>query len=688
MSKKNILNSLFLLLSYYGFSNSLPIDEKEKNYLDYFQNISSNPKFRFVSINEILPAPDADQAEFIELINSSKDTINLLGWKVSDKSKTVILPTYLLAPEKIVVLIKQKDNLKFPNLQNALLLKTLPSLNNTGDELVLRNMEGEVMDSLAYSAKQVEKSKSLEQINPNVGCFFQQNWQLTTFNHSAGKLNEAYDLGYLPTLSLEYNETGTGSIDLLFNQTIETVAQLELNDSVIDFKMEQSHLILSNSILKSGNNILNFLGITTCAGVYEHFSFEFIYDIQAPKLRFIKVQSESQVKLFFDEKVKFGENSSLRIENLNSDQFDFSVQDSTIEINFKKELLSKQKYQGKVSNLYDTKGNFEDRIDFQFTVNNVLGSIEIINPKLLRLHLNEQINTSQLNSQDFNFEPSIDVELVRSREKLQAIDLILQKEIKQNKTYTLLSKEVNSVESYYSYLASINFIDDTRHPKLQSVELIDEKHLKAVFDEEIEIPDLSETLCDDIELIRSIFIDSENSLILTFVQPFENEKQYSFNLCGVRDKYGNTNEELQVDFYYDTEPPTLEKVRLISLDSIYLKFSEEIIISDSTILKVENYKSRIEMLDKHGSDLLLILESKLQKEDTLNFSVLNLSDKSGNIKDTISYSLDRRFVNLSEFFFINSQQLFFEFNYPIWILFGWLRNQIILLKRIQSLPLK
>ena len=105
-----------------------------------------------VVINEMLyRRKDALSPEFVELYNPTNFNFDLSGWTFSDAGVTVnILDGVLLNAGEYVVLT---DNESFANaLEKGIYLSNFPSLNDSGDELVIRNTFGITIDSLFYTS--------------------------------------------------------------------------------------------------------------------------------------------------------------------------------------------------------------------------------------------------------------------------------------------------------------------------------------------------------------------------------------------------------------------------------------------------------------------------------------------------------------------------------------------------------
>jgi hypothetical protein len=104
-----------------------------------------------IFINEILPSPEGpdDKEEWVEIFNSNDFEVDLSNWKIQDsvgKTKTYLFPKGTKIEAKGYLVLERPE--------------TKITLNNEGDELVLFNSRGEVVDRVSYQKAQKGKSYS------------------------------------------------------------------------------------------------------------------------------------------------------------------------------------------------------------------------------------------------------------------------------------------------------------------------------------------------------------------------------------------------------------------------------------------------------------------------------------------------------------------------------------------------
>ncbi len=131
-----------------------------------------------VVINEIMYSPKEDEPEWIELYNTTGKKINLKNWFVSDKTSRSVLSNEILFIEEGGFVVFARDSLSkmFKGKFNAVIIN-LPSLNNGGDEIILSDSLGQVIDSVNYSSSWGGgKGVSLERKEPAGFSNKEENW--------------------------------------------------------------------------------------------------------------------------------------------------------------------------------------------------------------------------------------------------------------------------------------------------------------------------------------------------------------------------------------------------------------------------------------------------------------------------------------------------------------------------------
>lgn len=155
-----------------------------------------------VIINEFIcdesPSVGLPLVEYVEVVNRSSKYFNIENWKLGDASSEGTLQAGWLFPgeHKILCATANVDSFTV-----ALAVSSFPSLNNSGDEISLKDNNGILLDKITYDMSwyhDVNKENggySIERINPNDPCSSGDNWtaSLATSGGTPGLTNSAFD---------------------------------------------------------------------------------------------------------------------------------------------------------------------------------------------------------------------------------------------------------------------------------------------------------------------------------------------------------------------------------------------------------------------------------------------------------------------------------------------------------------
>ncbi len=187
-------------------------EDTSNNRLDYtITPMVLNEHRGDIVINEIMYAPINKEPEWIELYNRKTNTVNLREWKVTDSKDTAALSTgdLLIQPCSFLVLSKDTAVSSFYPYSFPLhIVAKFPSLNNTGDNVIITDSLGFVIDSLRYTPQQGgANGHSLERVLVDSFSLTNTNWKqsVSTYHATPGKVNS------------QSNLQGTGQRGLSFN---------------------------------------------------------------------------------------------------------------------------------------------------------------------------------------------------------------------------------------------------------------------------------------------------------------------------------------------------------------------------------------------------------------------------------------------------------------------------------------
>lgn len=170
-----------------------------KNSDDHFPNndsvlfrVFNNLKFNTIIINELLFEPSLNNSEFIELYNSSEDTLLIGGYGLFNKNaieigKGVVFPeNFNIYPHSFAV--AARDTLIFNTFPELKLSKELLIYNSSfnllsdSDFIVIINPDGTLQDSIVYQSNwhlkdiSTTRNVSLEKISPLLNGTDRSSW--------------------------------------------------------------------------------------------------------------------------------------------------------------------------------------------------------------------------------------------------------------------------------------------------------------------------------------------------------------------------------------------------------------------------------------------------------------------------------------------------------------------------------
>lgn len=294
-------NQQTVILTYpQGFENEVEYQLTVNNVADAAGNImteqvlsfsySSPFSYKDLVITEIFadptPSVGLPEAEFIELYNRSENAIDLSGWKFSDGSSSSTLTTYVLEPGQRLILTANASVGVYTPFGNTLGASNFPTLNNTGEPLMLFAPGNLLIDSVNFNlswyreeAKQ-DGGWTLELIDVNNPCGEENNWTASEaiIGGTPGLINsvnaEKPDLTGPKLLSIAV----TSSIELLitFDEKLEesiAVPYFSIQPEVlfntvtlIQPSLRQVKLSLVSALEPKQLYTLTITGLRDCAG--------------------------------------------------------------------------------------------------------------------------------------------------------------------------------------------------------------------------------------------------------------------------------------------------------------------------------------------------------------------------------------------------------------------------------------
>lgn len=260
------------------------------------------PAYRDIVINEIMadpsPVVQLPEVEFVEIYNKSNKNINLQNWKLSDGATTGTFPAAMLFPDEYAIVCKTSDTALFSSYGKVIGLSIFPSLNNSGDNVILKSNLNVTIDSLFYDISwyadpdKDDGGYTLEQINPykSDGCPAYINWKASNSfaGGTPGSQNSIFSLvqdtiapqvlsiSFIDSISIQVNFSEPIDISVIGNTSnyainnnsifpVQCIANTELNSVKLVFAQpftlgNQYQINIYNIKDCSGNAMQDFQG--------------------------------------------------------------------------------------------------------------------------------------------------------------------------------------------------------------------------------------------------------------------------------------------------------------------------------------------------------------------------------------------------------------------------------------------
>lgn len=202
-----------------------------------------------VIIDEIMADPSPQVGlpgnEWIELKNIKSFPINLQGWRIGDSNgQSGPMPNFLLQPDSVVIVCTGSAVAPMSSFGNTISVTSFPSLDNDGEEIMLKSSDGKIIHAVNYNAGwyQNELKKqggwTLEMIDTHNPCSGISNWKasINTQGGTPGTINsvDAVNIDQQSPELINAFVKDNSTIILSFNEPIDSLSSISLINYVID----------------------------------------------------------------------------------------------------------------------------------------------------------------------------------------------------------------------------------------------------------------------------------------------------------------------------------------------------------------------------------------------------------------------------------------------------------------------
>jgi len=204
------LNKKILVAAEVKYSND---EDTLNNFIEKF----IEPGFAegLIKFSEVMYNPADNKPEWIELYNSSSDSINIKNWSISDILTTptkgfITNQDIYVKPQEYFIITKDTSfNRFYPDVTSKIFYTNFGTLGNTSDGIILYDFRNGIIDSLFYrSSWGNKKDVSLERISFNQLTNDSTNWTLSISRNGStpGKENSINNAPLYQRNSVVFNE--------------------------------------------------------------------------------------------------------------------------------------------------------------------------------------------------------------------------------------------------------------------------------------------------------------------------------------------------------------------------------------------------------------------------------------------------------------------------------------------------
>lgn len=203
-----------------------------------------------VFINEFSYDPAGDGTEYVELYNPTDRSYDLKNWTLSDNRElkaTVTTTQFVVPPDSFVVIAPDHSMLTTEPGIALVAMSDFPSLNNRGDDIILRDANGLLIDSLQYSSAWGGSEVALERRTVSAPAIYRENWGDSPGGGTPGRANNIAEDKTPPQLT-SLHIIGNKKLELGFDERIENNAARTTNYTITHSAIDSAGLISADSV--------------------------------------------------------------------------------------------------------------------------------------------------------------------------------------------------------------------------------------------------------------------------------------------------------------------------------------------------------------------------------------------------------------------------------------------------------
>jgi len=593
-----------------SFSNSTTTNSRQI----VINEIFADPTGSAPPIPQVLPLNTND--EFVELYNVSSQSIDIGSFDLTGGT----VGPFVLHPGNYVILTSPNNVADFQPFGDVVAVSSWNTLTNGGEQLILRDNLGNLIDSLTYdlnwynNATKSDGAWSLEQINPELLCSDDNNWSASTDvgGGSPGTQNSIYDITPDTTGPdlISVTPNSSQEILVLFNEIMDQArlssALYTLNNGLtitsVSISSPYAVTLTIDTPMTSGSIYsLVVSDVFDCAGnPIVNDSQPYLYDVEAPTFQRFVFRDTVTIEVLFDEEV--GRNSAENTANYAIDQSIGAPNSATLDPNdsiriilgLTNSLSLGSSYSLSHQSLADTLGNSSGNVNSAFTFINEIDTVVVISSQLLDVYFDQDLDqTTTETLASYTVDRSIGHPITASLDNGNAklVHLVFDNSFVQNRNQVISFDDIRASTNSLLQLLNTTFVYDTDDPDIDSVVVVDGEHLQIYFDEVLD--QTSAEAVNNYSVNNSVGSPSSvtlqpgnSSVVLEFAVSFVQELEHTVTITGIEDPSGNAiSNNRNYNFIHDRLAPRLIGILVLSPTTVLVEFSE---VVDQTVAENTN----------------------------------------------------------------------------------------------------
>jgi hypothetical protein len=553
-----------------------------------------------VVINEFMPDPNPvvttlPDAEFVELYNRSSHPFQLQAWTLNGR----VLPDYLLLPGQHLLLSATADASAFVNYGKTREISSWPTLPNSGGEIVLKDVDGLVVDSLSYAEANVTGGYSIERVRLDPPCDGRPNHRVTpsTEGGTPGAQNASFtdQPDTQPPALQRVIGTAPRKVQLHFNEAVDPASltvtlspALGISEVAADPADARIVLLqLTEDLLAGTPYGVTVDGARDCSGNQAGtLTASLVYDNRAPTLVRIAVRDTASLVLIFDEKLaSAGEEEHYGVGNGVGEArvAEWLGDSASVLLKFSGSLDNDLVNQLRIVGATDRSGNVADTLVHNFRYRNDIDTVWTVSAYQVNVAFTvAPAAASAEQNQNYRLDRKLGAPNVAVRLSDREVQLIYDRPLEADKTYELQIDNLQTAAGAWLSTPNFRFAYDQKAPTLDSVVATDSRTLIAYFSEEMRKEETFSPAAFAVD--QRIGSPEQVDLLLgnrafrlSLSQNLQPETAYELSVVGLSDRAGNViGSTKKKAFLFDQHPPRLLHWQVLAPNQLRLHFHEEL----------------------------------------------------------------------------------------------------------------